>query len=71
MSYHVEKQCPKCGQMLRVPKNIGGKLMACPACGNKIISDFKFGGVRKQQGLARKIFELPGMMLQRLFNLLR
>ncbi len=35
--------------------------MVCPSCGNKIISDFKFGGVRKvpDKNIFVTIFEMP------------
>jgi DNA-directed RNA polymerase subunit RPC12/RpoP len=66
MSGHIEKQCPNCGQQLRIPKNVGGILMACPSCGHKFSSDFKFGGVGKQKGVLMRIFEFPQAMLKRI-----
>lgn len=62
MTGHTEKKCPKCGQQLRLPKNVGGVLMACPTCGEKFHSDFKLGGTRQSaphRGLFTTIFELP------------
>ncbi|MBT8360986.1 MAG: transposase [Desulfobacterales bacterium] len=61
MTNSTEKVCPKCGQRLRYPKNIGGMLMACPSCGHKFHSDFKIGGARKsaQQGILKTVFEMP------------
>jgi len=47
MTDYTEKKCPKCGQQLRFPDNIGGMLMACPSCGNKFHSDFKLGSSRR------------------------
>ena len=69
MSDHVEKQCPNCEQRLRIPKNVGGILMACPSCGHKFSSDFKLGGVRKQKGVFQKIFEFPQTVLDRVGRL--
>ena len=59
---HTEKKCPKCGQQLRFPKNVGGVLMACPSCGEKFHSDFKLGGAKQRvakKGLLISMFELP------------
>jgi C4-type Zn-finger protein len=69
MSGHIEKQCPNCGQQLRIPKNVGGILMACPSCGHKFSSDFKLGGVRKPKGVFMKIFEFPQTILHRIGRL--
>jgi hypothetical protein len=66
MANHIEKECPKCGQMLRFPLDVGGILMACPSCGNKFSSDFKLGGVGQQKGLFMKIFEMPKTILDRI-----
>jgi len=62
------KKCPKCGQQLRFPKDIGGMLMACPSCGNKFQSDFKLGGTRKSanRNLFMTIFEMPDKMVKRI-----
>ena len=65
MTDHTEKKCPKCGQQLRFPKNVGGMLMACTSCGKKFGSDFKFGGVRKK-GVLTTIFEFPSEILSRI-----
>lgn len=62
MTEHTEKTCPKCGQRLRFPKNVGGILMSCPSCGKKFHSNFKLGGVREHAGnksLFTTLFELP------------
>jgi hypothetical protein len=58
---YTEKKCPKCDQMLRFPKDIGGMLMACPSCGEKFQSDFKLGGVRRSVpvDIVSNIFEMP------------
>ncbi len=40
------KHCPGCGQTLRIPEGVGGVAMACPNCGSRIPSFFKFGGVK-------------------------
>jgi len=63
-SYIMEQEmhkCPRCNQRLRIPENKGGITMVCPSCGNKIISDFKFGGVRKvpDKNIFVTIFEMP------------
>lgn len=65
MTDHTEKKCPKCGQQLRFPKNIGGMLMACPSCGKKFSSDFKLGNV-KRKGALQTVFELPNEILGRI-----
>ena len=65
MTNHIEKKCPKCGQQLRFPKNIGGMLMACPSCGKKFGSDFKFGGARKKVVLTT-IFVFPSEIFSRI-----
>lgn len=62
MSDHIEKSCPKCGQQLRIPKNIGGVLMACPSCGEKIPSDFKLSGVPgsvRHRNIFKDLFGMP------------
>ena len=61
MKSSSEQKCPKCGQMLRIPNNKGGITMICPSCGNKIHSDFKFGGVKKSatENIFVTIFEMP------------
>jgi len=66
MTDNTLKKCPKCGQQLRFPEDIGGMLMACPSCGNKFQSDFKLGGTRKSanRNLVMTIFELPDKMLR-------
>ena len=68
MTDHTEKKCPKCGQKLRFPNNIGGMLMACPSCGKKFYSDFKLGkvGGSEQPGMLLEIFELPSRLLDRI-----
>jgi len=56
------KTCAKCGQQLRLPKDIGGMLMECPSCGHTFGSDFRLGGVRKvsaREGLPATIFNAP------------
>ena len=73
MIEHKEKKCPKCGQQLRFPKNIGGMLMACPSCGEKFHSDFKLGGARSSnahRGLFMTIFELPNKIMNRVSRLI-
>ncbi|KAF0187799.1 MAG: hypothetical protein FD168_2328 [Desulfobulbaceae bacterium] len=68
MTEYTEKKCPKCGQQLRIPKDIGGMLMACPTCGDTFHSDFKLAvpGRRKPQEVVVEVFELPGKILQRI-----
>ncbi len=66
MTDHIEKRCPKCGQQLRIPKNIGGVLMVCPTCGKKIHSDFKLSGVTRRvprRNIFKDIFEMPDKIL--------
>ena len=69
MTDYIEKKCPKCGQQLRLPGNIGGMLMACPSCGNKFHSDFKLGCTRKSNKHLDKlnmIFGLPYEIMRRI-----
>ena len=69
MTEHTEKKCPNCGQKLRLPKNVGGLLMACPTCGEKFHSDFKLGGTGQRaahRGLLATIFEFPYKMVSRM-----
>lgn len=69
MTEHTEKKCPKCGQLLRFPEDMGGMLMACPSCGEKFHSDFKLGGIRPgnaHRGLFMTIFELPNIIITRI-----
>lgn len=60
-----EKECPECGQRLRIPDHIGGLKMVCPSCGATFGSDFKFVGTKKRTvgGLAMKIFEAPTSLI--------
>jgi len=66
MTDDMPKKCPKCGQQLRFPEDIGGMLMACPSCGNKFQSDFRLGGTRKRakRNLLMTIFEMPEKMVR-------
>ena len=68
MTDHMVKTCPKCGQKLRFPENIGGMLMACPSCGEKFRSDFKLGhaGRRDHRNRFIQIFEMPEKILSRI-----
>ena len=68
MTEYTEKKCPKCGQRLRLPKNIGGMLMACPSCGEEFHSDFKLGGAGRsvQRGIVTTIFEMPCEIMNRI-----
>ena len=67
MTDFTEKECPKCGQKLRFPNNIGGMLMACPSCGQKFHSDFKLGnGKRNNRDIVINVFELPTKILGRI-----
>lgn len=68
MADYTVKNCPKCGQQLRFPKNIGGMLMACPSCGKKFHSDFKLGNAKSNapRELLIHVFEMPDKMLQRI-----
>ncbi len=68
MNDHTVKKCPKCGQQLRFPENIGGMLMACPSCGEKFQSDFKLGsaGRSDHRNLFIQIFEMPNTIVNRI-----
>ena len=70
MTDFTEKQCPKCGQQLRVPKHIGGMVMVCPSCGNKFYSDFKLGGTKRSEhrGILTTIFEMPYDTMMRIWR---
>jgi DNA-directed RNA polymerase subunit RPC12/RpoP len=68
MTDYYIKKCPKCGQQLRFPEDIGGMLMACPSCGEKFRSDFKLGpsGSSDHRNLIIQIFEMPDKILTRI-----
>ena len=68
MNDYTVKKCPKCGQQLRFPDDIGGMLMACPSCGNKFQSDFKLGRTRRSdhRNLFIQIFEMPYTIVSRI-----
>lgn len=68
MTEYKLKKCPKCGQQLRFPADIGGMLMECPSCGEKFQSDFKLGVAGKQanRNLLKTIFEMPDTLLRRI-----
>ncbi len=68
MSEHIERKCPKCGQMLRFPTKVGGMLMACPSCGQKFHSDFRMKEAKGNapQDLVIKIFEMPSKFVDRI-----
>jgi DNA-directed RNA polymerase subunit RPC12/RpoP len=68
MADYTEKNCPKCGQTLRFPKNIGGMVMACPSCGNKFHSDFKLGKAKRRgyREFLIYVFEMPDRVLRRI-----
>ena len=68
MTDYTEEECPKCGQQLRFPENIGGMLMACPSCGNKFHSDFKLGSVKRsvRRDVLTNIFEMPCEIMRRI-----
>jgi DNA-directed RNA polymerase subunit RPC12/RpoP len=71
MTDHTVKKCPKCGQQLRFPENIGGMLMACPSCGNKFHSDFKLGSnqstqIQGHRNLFTDLFEMPYRIVRRI-----
>jgi predicted nucleic-acid-binding Zn-ribbon protein len=70
MNNHTVKTCPKCGQQLRIPDNIGGMLMACPSCGQKLYSDFKLNhtGSGGQRNVLVRIFEMPETLLSRILR---
>ncbi len=66
MTDNTIRTCPKCGQQLRFPKDVGGVLMACPNCGTHFRSDFKFGNrvSPKPKNIFVQIFELPSTLLR-------
>jgi hypothetical protein len=70
MHKHTEKTCPKCGQQLRFPKDVGGMLMACPSCGQKFYSDFKLGTGRGKgpRTLLAQVFAMPDTLFQRILR---
>lgn len=74
MSDSKIQKCHKCGQQLRIPTNVGGILMKCPACGQKIHSDFKIIKGKAQPPQVKKtnivllIFEIPGKLLDKLIR---
>lgn len=65
MTGHAEMKCPKCGQQLRFPDNIGGMLMACPTCGQKFYTDFRLAGTGRsaQPGIVTSVFEMPSKIM--------
>jgi DNA-directed RNA polymerase subunit RPC12/RpoP len=68
MNNYTEKKCPKCGQKLRFPNNIGGMLMACPSCGQKFHSDFRLGKAKNNgpREIVINVFEMPSKILDRI-----
>ncbi len=71
MAESIVKTCPECRQLLRIPKNIGGVVMACPSCGKQFYSDFKVGGAENQEGnTADTIFEMPSTLRDTLSHLI-
>jgi len=73
MSEDKIKRCPKCGQKLRIPDNVGGILMVCPMCKEKIHSDFKIGtgksvtvANKQQKNIFVQLFELPGLLMDKI-----
>ena len=68
MTEYTVKKCPKCGQQLRFPEDIGGMLMACPSCGNKFHSDFKLGSTRRSnhRNILINLFEMPYKIVSRI-----
>jgi predicted nucleic-acid-binding Zn-ribbon protein len=68
MDDHTVRKCPKCGQRLRIPEKLGGMLMACPSCGNKLYSEFKLrhtGSGGHRNGFIT-LFEMPDTILSRI-----
>lgn len=68
MTDYTEKKCPKCGQKLRFPANIGGMLMACPSCGKKFYSDFKLAESKRynHREILTNVFEMPSTIVGRI-----
>jgi DNA-directed RNA polymerase subunit RPC12/RpoP len=67
VSGYTEKSCPSCGQQLRFPDDVGGVVMACPSCGNRFYSDFKFGtgsGPARLRSTA-SVLQVPGIWFKR------
>ncbi len=48
------KNCARCNQQLRIPKDIGGMLMECPSCGHKFHTDFKLSLKNKEAPITKK-----------------
>lgn len=72
MIEYTEKQCPQCGQRLRLPNNIGGIVMECPTCGKKFHTDFKLGGIRRSTHatMLTNLFQWPSATLKRIAEFL-
>jgi len=70
MAEYTEKQCPKCGQQLRLPTKVGGVVMACPSCGKEFYSDFKLGRVGRgtRRGMRAGFLEVLDGMRKRIFR---
>lgn len=67
MDNYTEKACTHCGQYLRIPTDVGGVVMACPACGHRFSSGFKMRATEscsvKDDG--ERDAELPSALTQR------
>lgn len=69
MAEYTEMECSECGQRLRIPKCIGGLVMACPTCGKKYYSDFKVAGSNNDnRSVSQQVFELPYTLLDKLLR---
>lgn len=68
MHTHTQKTCPKCGQKLRIPNDIGGVVMVCPSCGKKLYSEFKLShaGSGGRRNFFVTVFEMPDTILGRI-----
>ncbi len=66
MTDNAIRTCPKCGQQLRFPKDVGGVLMACPNCGTHFHPEFKLGKrvSSRPKNIFIQIFELPSTLLR-------
>lgn len=73
MNDSFEITCPKCKQKLRIPKKIGGVVMACPSCGEKFYSDFKIGNKQCGAGknVATEIFTMPLTLFEKLLRMFK
>ena len=76
MADYTEEDCPKCGQKLRFPNNVGGIVMKCPECGQRFHSDFKIGGGKGSKravdsNIFISLFEFPSRLIAKIVRLFK